>query len=364
MIAATLVLVTLALAFANGSNDVSKGIATLVGSGVTNYRRAVIWGSACTVAGAMAAGFWMQTLVATFNGKGLLREPQSSHDLLLAVACGAIGWLIVATRTGLPVSTTHSLAGALIGTALVAVGAGGVAWSAVFSKIALPLLISPIVVVLLLMALLPLLRPFAERINRYCICVESSGSQMVTPDGITFRESLPAIQAGAQKDCTSSVARFRVVDTLHWISAGATSFFRGLNDAPKVLAIGVAAAALAGLSGIALYALVAAAMGAGSLIAGFRVTRTLAEKVTPIEPASGFAANVVTALLVGAASRFALPVSTTHVSSGAILGVGLSRERGSIRWGTVREMLLAWIVTLPVSAILAAVAYEGIRFVS
>ncbi|MHB0969793.1 MAG: inorganic phosphate transporter [Thermoanaerobaculia bacterium] len=364
MIAAALVLVTLGLAFANGANDVSKCIATLVGSGVTNYRRAVIWGSICTAGGAVAAGFLTQALVSTFNGKGLLTEPLASHAFLLAVACGAAGWLIVATRTGLPVSTTHSLAGALVGTALVAVGAGGIAWSAVLSKIALPLLLSPAIAVLLLIALLPLLRPFVERFDRYCVCVESAASQTVTPDGIALRQSLPGVQAGSQQECTMSVARFGVADTLHWISSGAASFFRGVNDAPKVLAIGVAAGALVGLSSIGLYALVAAAMGAGSLIAGFRVTRTLAERVTTIEPANGLAANVVTALLVGVASRFALPVSTTHVSTGAIVGVGLSREAGSVRWKTVREMLLAWIVTLPASAILAAVAYEGIRFVS
>jgi len=97
-------------------------------------------------------------------------------------------------------------------------------------------------------------------------------------------------------------------------------------------------------------------MGAGSAIAGFRVTRTLVEKVTPITPANGLAANAVTSVLVGLASRFALPVSTTHVSSGAIVGVGLATDRREIRWRTVSEMLLAWIVTLPVSALIAAAA--------
>ncbi len=362
MIAATLVLVTLGLAFANGANDVSKGIATLVGSGVANYRRAVIWGSVCTIGGALAAGFLTQALVSTFNGKGLLTQPQASHAFLLAVACGAVGWLIVATRTGLPVSTTHSLAGALVGTGLVAVGAGGIAWKVVLSKIGLPLLLSPAIALLLLIAILPLLRPFVARFDRYCVCLESAESPLATPDGVTLRQSMPTVQAGSRQACTSSVARFGMVDTLHWISSGMASFFRGVNDAPKVLAIGVAAGALVGVNDALLYALVAAAMGAGSLIAGFRVTRTLAEKVTSIEPANGFAANLVTALLVGVASRFALPVSTTHVSTGAIVGVGLSREAGDVRWKTVNEMLLAWVVTLPASGILAALAYEAILF--
>ena len=364
MLAATLVVITLALAFANGANDVSKGIATLVGSGVSNYRRAVIWGALCTVAGSVVAGFLTQALVATFNGKGLLAQPQTSHAFMLAVACGAVGWLIVATRTGLPVSTTHSLAGALLGTALVAVGTGGIAWKAVASNVALPLLLSPAIALLLLIAILPLLRPFIARFTRYCVCVEAAESALVTPDGMILRESIPSVQAGPAATCTTAVARFGAVDSLHWISSGAASFFRGVNDAPKILAVGIAAGTLVGLTNIDLYVLVAGAMGAGSLIAGFRVTRTLAEKVTPIEPGNGFAANLVTAFLVAIASRFALPVSTTHVSTGAIVGVGLSRGGGDLRWKTVGEMLLAWVVTLPASGALAALAYEIMRFTS
>jgi PiT family inorganic phosphate transporter len=135
--------------------------------------------------------------------------------------------------------------------------------------------------------------------------------------------------------------------------------FRGLNDTPKILALGIAAAAAIGVSTAPAYVLIAVAMGSGSLIAGFRVTRTLSEKITPIAPANGFAANVVTSVLVGLASKFALPVSTTHVSSGAIIGVGLSNR--IVRWKTVGELLLAWIMTLPISALIAAGALSMLR---
>jgi PiT family inorganic phosphate transporter len=94
------------------------------------------------------------------------------------------------------------------------------------------------------------------------------------------------------------------------------------------------------------------------MIAGLRVTETLARKVTPMNPTEGFAANLITSLLVGAASRFGMPVSTTHVSSGAIIGIGLHSGGKHIRWRTVVDMLLAWIVTLPVAAMLAALAYR------
>jgi PiT family inorganic phosphate transporter len=147
------------------------------------------------------------------------------------------------------------------------------------------------------------------------------------------------------------------MDAMHWLSAAATSFARGLNDAPKILALGIVAGAAAGVSMFGFYALVAVAMGLGSLLAGFRVTETLACKVTKMDHAEGFAANVITALLVGTASAFALPVSTTHVSSSAIVGVGLRNGGKNLRWKTVREMALAWLVTLPVSALVAAGVY-------
>lgn len=151
------------------------------------------------------------------------------------------------------------------------------------------------------------------------------------------------------------------MDGLHWLSSAATSFARGLNDAPKILALGIAAGAAAGLSGWMFYVLVAAAMGSGSLLAGFRVTETLARKVTPMDPTEGFAANLITSVLVGAASVMALPVSTTHVSSSAIIGVGLRNGGRNVQWKTVRDMLLAWVVTVPVAAMLAAGAYWVMR---
>lgn len=356
MVAVTLLALTLVLAFANGANDVSKGIATLVGSGVSNYRGAVIWGTLCSTAGAVAAAFASQALVATFSGKGILVQREISSTFLLSTAIGAIGWLIVATRTGLPVSTTHSIAGALAGTAVMEAGMHGVIWKALAAKIALPLVASPLMALILVLIVLPLLRPLVARFDSYCLCVEQTSAVAVTPEGFALREEIPAVVTGSSESCSTAVARVSAIDSLHWLSSGTTSFFRGLNDAPKILALGVAAALTIGIGPQPLYVLLAAAMGAGSLMAGFRVTRTLAEKVTPITAANGFAANAVTSLLVGLASRFALPVSTTHVASGAIVGAGLSTDRRAVRWKTVTEMLGAWLITLPVSALIAAAA--------
>jgi inorganic phosphate transporter, PiT family len=358
MLAITLLALVLILAYVNGANDVSKGIATLVGAGVTKYRTAVIWGSICTIAGAVVAAFGSQGLEATFSGKGIVNTPTTSSSFLLAVAVGAIGWLLIATRTGLPVSTTHSLAGALVGAAFVKVGAQQIIWRALAGKVALPLVASPLMSLVLLLIVLPLLRPLIARFDRYCVCIEETVA--VTPEGIALREASQVVAVGSVETCSTARARYNVVDLLHWVSSGATSFFRGLNDTPKILALAVGAAITMGIAHLSLYLLVALAMGAGSVIAGFRVTRTLAEKVTPITPAHGFAANVATSVLVGLASRFALPVSTTHVASGAIIGVGLSRGGKDVRWTTVGEMLLAWLVTLPVSGALAAIVASAV----
>ncbi len=357
MLPILLIALTLVVAFANGANDVSKGIATLVGSGVSNYRRAIAWGSLCTVVGALTAAFASQGLVATFSGKGILTQTTASAHFLLAIAVGAIAWLIVATRTGMPVSTTHSLVGALIGAGIMQSGVHGVIWPALGAKIVVPLVASPVIALALLILFLPLLRPVIARFDRYCVCVEQTVA--VTPEGIAFRAAMPVVEVGSVQSCSTAVARVTAIDSLHWISSGATSFFRGMNDTPKVLALGVAAALTAGIGQLPLYGLVALAMGAGSVVAGFRVTRTLAEKVTRISTSNGLAANLVTSVLVGAASRFALPVSTTHVSSGAIIGAGLSDR--DVHWKIVKEMLLAWLVTLPVSALLAAATQWAVR---
>jgi PiT family inorganic phosphate transporter len=357
MLAAT-VLVGLAglLAYANGSNDVSKGIATLVGSGVTSFRAAVVWGTVWTVAGGLLAAFASQGLVGAFSGAGFLARPIPGPGFLSAVAAGSIAWVLLATRTGMPVSTTHAIAGALAGAGIVAEGASGLHFSFLAGRIALPLLVSPIASMALVLAIFPLLHRGVLRAGSYCVCIERRVA--ISAGGLAMSELSTAI-VSREQDCEASpavTARVSALDALHWLSSAMTSLARGLNDTPKIVALGLAASSVAGLSGTAFYAIVAAAMGAGSLIAGFRVTETLARKVTPMTPAEGFCANLVTTLLVGIASFVALPVSTTHVSSGAIIGVGLRGGGTGLRRGTVREMLFAWLVTLPVAALAGGAA--------
>lgn len=358
-----LIALPLLLAYANGANDISKGIATLVGSGVSNLRAAVLWGTLWTVAGGLVATVASQGLVEAFSGKGFLASPIEDRGFLAAVAIGAIAWVLFASRTGLPVSTTHAITGALAGAGIVAQGAGVLHWSFLAKKAALPLALSPLLSVSLLYVTYPVLRRALARVDRYCLCLERRVPAQ--PGGVLAMSAVADTPVfGMAADCDSSplvAGRIGIADGLHWFSSALTSFARGLNDTPKIVAVGIGATAIFGASAAPLYAFVALAIGAGSVIAGFRVTETLAKKVTAMSPAEGFSANLVTTLLVGAASWYALPVSTTHVSSGAIIGVGLHKGVGSVNWKTVGTMLLAWIVTLPTAALVGAGAYAILR---
>ena len=365
MMAGSIVLVVLAVAlgYANGSNDVSKAVATLVGSGVSDFKSAAAWSAGWTVAGAFAAAFSAQGLVATFSGKGFLARPADGAGFLAAVSIAAIAWVLFASRTGLPVSTTHAIAGALAGAGIVAQGIPALHWSFLAEKVAVPLAFSPLVSMAFLYAVYPLFRRALARAGGYCLCLERRAA-VSAPGSIARISAAAEPVVASEESCEASPlveARLNVIDGLHWLSSGLVSFARGLNDTPKIVALGLAASALFRVSGFPLYAAIAVAMGAGSLLGGRRVTETLACRVTKMSHTEGFSANVVTAALVAAASFSSLPVSTTHVSSGAIIGIGLHRGARSVSRRTVREMALAWLVTLPAAALLAAGIFAIVR---
>lgn len=361
-----------AVAYANGANDVSKGIATLVASGVTDHRRAILWGSLCTGLGALTGGAFAGAMISTF-GTGLL-TPHVIPTFVAAVATllGAAAWVLLATRTGLPVSTTHAIVGALIGVATLAYGPDSVQWNTVAWKILLPLLLSPIValgIVFVAMRLGPWSTGDAAdgtAAPADCLCVSVLGQPMVAGNGpdilITqFTPAKLAIDSGSQADCEAVLPRAArlTVDSLHWLSSGATSFARGMNDAPKIVALMLAAMTLGvpgGVSPVLLFGLAAAAMVGGSLRGGRRVTEVLADKVTTLDHREGLLANLVTAALVGAGAIGGFPMSTTHVSSSAIIATGMQAHR-PVQHGTVRQFLLAWLLTVPGAALLADTFY-------
>lgn len=362
--------VVAALAFANGANDVSKGVAPLVGSGVTGYRSAMGWGTLWTAAGALLGAHLADAMLATF-GKGLL-APGATPGLGAAVAAllGAGGWVALATRAGLPVSTTHAIVGAIIGASLGSRGIDAVRWSALGGRVVVPLLVSPVAAFALTAGLAWLCRrgPAGAAAAERCLCAEVTAEPVPprNPGHAAAAVGPPRVHlaSGSAADCAAArpgAARL-TLGQLQWLTSAATSLARGMNDAPKMVALGLAAATL-GVTGAVstpgLYLAVTGGMVLGGLVAGRRVTALLARKVTVLDPSSGLAASGVAAFLVAAGALYGLPMSTTHVASGGIAGAGA--VRGSIHWPTVRHMGLAWVVTLPASAALAAIAQAVAR---
>jgi len=359
----------LALAFANGANDVSKAIATLVGSGVTGYRTAILWGTVWTVLGAVLSGVIATAMVKTFSQGLLAPGVSASPNLVVAVLVGAMLWVLVASRTGLPVSTTHALTGAIVGAGLLAFGREGLLWEGIGKKIVLPLILSPLLALALSLVLHPLTRRLAARWEGTCLCVMPTARALVMIDGQGATRTLfqtatlgrPVMAVPAQCDRAGLNGLTVGLDSIHWCSSGLASLARGTNDAPKIAAMLLLGSAIASWPSVAAHSAaiigVAVAMGVGSYLGGLRVTKVLAEKVTQMNHSEGLSANLTTSSLVFVSALMGLPVSTTHVSSSAIIGIGLLKGVSAVRWTTVRDMVLAWVVTLPAAAFLSALAY-------
>lgn len=345
-----------ALAYVNGANDVSKGIATLVGSGVTNYRRAILWGTVWTGVGGIAGAFLARAMIQTF-GSGLLASGvHASESAALATIAGAALWVALATIKGLPVSTTHAIVGSVAGTASLAYGFGGINWSSLGDKIVLPLLLSPVVALALTAIILRAWKkPAAGKAND-CVCLELAQPIEATAGGAVAMQSsalAPNVQITTCRAGEAAPASI-TPNHLHWLTSGATSFARGLNDVPKMVAILLSAALISGTVSdppLVYFAAITLGVVFGSWVAGQRVTKVLACDVTHMDHREGFVANLVTSILVGCGAVLGWPMSTTQVASGAIMGIA-SPGNESVNGKTVRVMLIAWVVTLPAAALL------------
>lgn len=351
------------LSFANGANDNFKGVATLWGADRTNYKRALAWATAFTFLGSLVAIWAGAGLAAKFSGAKLVgNEIYTQMPFLGAVALAAAGTVLLAARLGLPISTTHALTGALMGAGVSAAGFAQVKFAALGGGVALPLLFSPIVSLLLTLAVYPaVMRVGRLAGNRDCVCVEepkavalSAAAGASTSTVVTAAAPVVRWAPAAECQTGNETVRFSISDGLHWLSGAGISFARGLNDTPKIAAVLlVAAAGAATLE----YALVAMAMAVGGVLGAARVAQTMSKRITPMATDQAVTANLVAAALVTLATPLALPVSTTHVTSGGIFGIGLLR-RGEADWKRVRDILLSWVATLPIGAALAVVFYR------
>jgi inorganic phosphate transporter, PiT family len=366
-----LFLTTLFVAYANGANDNFKGIATLYGANVASYRKAITIATLATFAGCIASVFLAEALIKAFSAKGLVPDAvATSPTFLISVAAGAGGTVILATLLGFPISTTHGLTGALIGAGFLAAG-DELNLAMLGSSFFLPLLLSPILAVLLTMPLYKLAHAMTGRLGitkESCICVApgdftpvlafSDASTSLAARGYGEIRTI-SMTTGTAPECMEKyngavlgITAQKLVDGVHYASGAAVSFARGLNDTPKIVGLLLVLGALhVQVSALA----VAGAMAVGGWLNARKVAETMSKKISKMNDGQALTANLVTAFLVIFASRFGMPVSTTHVSVGSITGIGI--VNGSADRSVVSGILMSWVLTLPIAAIISASVY-------
>ncbi len=358
------------LAYSNGANDNFKGVASLYGCGAASYRTAITWATITTFAGSVVSIFLAQALLKKFSGKGLVPDSfVGSEAFLLSVALGAAITVILATRLGFPISTTHALTGAIVGCGLVAVGTA-VNFGALGKGVALPLLLSPVLAIVLggpLYLLFRSLRLVCGVKKELCICVGSE-ERIVTlpqPDSLLALRATHAItlsvdeQANCRERYAGSMLGLtaqQIMDGAHFLSAGVVSFARGLNDTPKIVALLLLLKWMDIRWG---FFAVAMSMAVGGLLNARRIAETMSHKITVMNHGQGLSANLTTGILVIMASAFGLPVSTTHLSVGALFGMGVATGQANPR--VMLNIALSWVITLPCAAIIGGVAYAALR---
>ncbi|GCB05233.1 inorganic phosphate transporter [Ralstonia sp. SET104] len=349
------------VAFSNGANDNFKGFATVWGAGTLNYRTALLLATVATVAGSVASLLLADTLVQQFSGKALVPDAIASAPLFLAsVGTGAALTVFIATRAGLPVSTTHALIGGLIGAALGQHG-GEIHYGKLASNFLLPMVTSPLIAAALGFAITPLVR-LRRASQRDCACVlpPVALAEPLANGTARWQAAAPSLVIAPAAHCNTlpqPVARFslgRLADHVHTLSGALICFARGVNDTPKLAALLLAAHGVrASVSVVA----IAAIMAAGGLLYARQVALTMSQRMTRMDSAQGLTANLITAALVLFASKFGLPASTTHVAVGSIAGAGAR----NLDWATVRNVGLSWVATLPLAATLAWLATQAVR---
>lgn len=360
-----LLCVTCFLAFANGANDNFKGVASLFGSDTVDYRTAIGWATATTLAGSIASIYLAHGLVVAFSGEGLVPDTiAAGRPFLLAVACGAGATVLLATRLGFPISTTHGLVGAIAGAGLVAAGPGFDA-GALGSAFVTPLLVSPVLALVLAAALYAGLHVGRRRLGidkEGCLCVGEASPVLPDIAGVAAARTGAslAVFIGHRAECEArysgavlGVRWQQGVDAAHFVSAGVVSFARGLNDTPKIAALLLVLHAVDVRWG---HAIVGASIALGGLLGARSVAITMSRRITGMNHGQGFTANLATGLMVIVASRFGFPVSTTHVSVGSLLGIGLLTRQADL--SVTRNVILSWLVTLPCAAAIAAIVFR------
>jgi len=367
MISFFLLIAVVFLAYANGANDNFKGVATLYGSKTANYRQSLAWATITTAGGAFFSVFFAQLMLKNFSGKGLVPlEITHYPPFLTAIALGAGLTVIFATFTGFPISTTHSLVGALVGAGFLAAG-NDLNVGRLGKIFIIPLVSSPLVALVFAFTIYRLfrfLRNFIGIKEKMTLLVKEKkdaikfapgGGMIMASTEFPGSASLPSLkmvnpdQVGqGDRGTLLGINMQAILDKLHFLSAGLVSFSRGMNDTPKIFALLLAANLFQIHIGLTA---VAVAMALGGLLHSRKVAEKISRQITPLNHGQGFTANLVTGILVIFASRMGVPVSTTHVSIGALFGIGIST--GKINKAQLTQIVFSWVLTLPVAALLS-----------
>ncbi len=320
-----IVVLVLAVAFdyINGFHDTANAIATSVSTRALTPSWAIAMSAVANFSGALIG-----TEVAKTVGSGLIDTNVESQTVIAAALVGAIAWNLLTWRLGIPSSSSHALIGGLLGAALIASGFGAWQMDGVIGKVLIPLVGSPLIGFLgglLLMGLL---------FN-------------------VFRRAHPG----------RLNAVFR---RLQVVSAAYMAFSHGSNDAQKTMGIMTLALVTAGIQTtfeppLWVILTAATAISLGTAAGGWRIIKTMGTKVVKLDPVHGFAAETTAASVIFAATHFGMPVSTTHVISSAIMGVGSSDRLKTVRWGVARSIVTAWVLTIPASGATAGLAYLILR---
>ncbi len=317
-----IVVCALAFDFINGFHDTANSIATVVSTRVLSPRTAIIMSASLNFVGALCF-----TKVAETIAKGLVSG--ATQPVILAAIVGAIVWNLITWYFGIPSSSSHALIGGLIGASWAAAGTRSIIWEGVKTKVLIPLVASPsmgLIVGFVLMFVITLI--FANR-----------------PAGSTSK-------------------LFRA---MQGISSAFMSFMHGSNDAQK--SMGIITLALVSYGGHHLSKApiptwvklaCAIAMALGTSVGGWRIIKTMGHKIIRLEPVNGFAAETTASLIILYATLSGQTVSTTHVISGSIFGVGVAKRLSAVRWQVALNMILAWVLTMPAAGAVAAACFHGL----
>ncbi|HTZ88421.1 MAG TPA: inorganic phosphate transporter [Solirubrobacteraceae bacterium] len=313
----------LAFDFTNGFHDTANAMATSIATRALPPRVAVALAAVLNVAGA-----FLSLKVATTISKDIVDSSQISLEVLLAALVGAISWNLVTWLFSLPSSSTHALIGGVIGAAWIADGSGAVDVDGVVGTVIVPAVVSPVI----------------------------AGAVAVLGTFLAFKIAR-RLSGGV------GTRGYRVGQIG---SASLVSLAHGTNDAQKTMGVITLALVVHGSldksAGTPTWVILAAALsiGLGTYVGGWRIIETMGHKLTKIEPPQGFAAESSAASVLLASSYFGYPLSTTHIVSGAVVGSGIGRRLSEVRWSLARRIVLAWLVTLPAAAAVAAGVYEAV----